>query len=148
MENLIKHMREVLGTAFVIYTTTHVYHWNVEGPMFYEYHKLLELQYNEIWESLDDIAEHIRTLDAYTPQSLSRMVELSRVEEALPAPTGTHDMFTGLVMAHEIMCDLLLETLKIAESEGQEGLVNFLGGRIEAHQKHRWMLRASAKPNK
>ena len=148
MENLITKMREVLGTTFVVYMNTHGYHWNVEGSNFYEYHKLFELQYNELWEALDDIAEHTRALDAYVPQSLSRMVELSRVEEALPAPTNLHDMLTSLVIAHEITCDLLLETLKIAQEEGQEGLVNFLGGRIETHQKHRWMLRASAKPNK
>ena len=145
MEKLIHAMRQVLATSFVLYMTTHGAHWNVEGPDFYQLHKMLDDQYNEIWAALDDIAEHLRALDAYTPQSLTRIVELSVVEESLPAPTSVHDYLTQLIMAHEALCDLMLEALTLAEECGQQGIVNFLGGRIEMHQKHRWMLRATAK---
>jgi starvation-inducible DNA-binding protein len=146
MENLLDGLRETLGTAYVLYTTTHCAHWNVEGPDFYELHKMLDKQYNEIWESLDDIAEHIRALDAYTAMSASRFIELSRIPDAEPAPFIARDMLIYLVQANEVMIQVLTETLHAAEDADEQGIVNFLGGRIEAHQKHRWMLRASAKP--
>jgi starvation-inducible DNA-binding protein len=146
MENLIEGMRQTLGTAFALYVTTHCCHWNVEGPTFYEIHKMLEDQYNDIWESLDDIAEHLRQLDAYTPMSMNRFIELSRIPGAEPAPIGVREMMLQLMTANEIMIDMLNETLHMAEDCDQQGIVNFLAGRIEKHQKHRWMLRASAKP--
>lgn len=146
MEQLVQAMRETLGTAFALYVSTHGAHWNVEGPDFYQLHKLLDDQYNDIWESLDAIAEHLRTLDAYAPQSMERFLELSRIPSMAPAPFIARDMLLGLVQANEIMIDLLGETLALAEQAGEQGLVNFLGGRIEMHQKHRWMLRVSAKP--
>jgi starvation-inducible DNA-binding protein len=146
VENLVEGMRVTLGTAFALYVTTHGFHWNVEGPDFFQIHKMLDDQYNEIWSSLDDIAEHLRALDAYTPQGMDRFMELSRIPPAPGAPIAARDMLIHLVKANEIMIAVLNETLHMAEDADEQGLVNFLGGRIEMHQKHRWMLRVSAKP--
>jgi starvation-inducible DNA-binding protein len=146
MEQLIQSMRETLGTAFALYVMTHGVHWNVEGPDFYQLHKLLDDQYREIWDSLDEIAEHLRAMDAYAPQSMDRFLELSRVPSASPAPFIAREMLIQLMKGHETMIALLSEALHLAEEADNQGLVNFLGARIEAHQKHRWMLRASAKP--
>ncbi len=148
MEELIERMRETLGTAFSLYVATHGFHWNVEGPDFYQLHKLLDDQYNDIWGSLDGIAEHLRALDAYAPQSMGRFLELSRIPDAAPAPMGAREMLQNLVTANEIMIVVLTEALHAAEEADEQGIVNFLGGRIEMHQKHRWMLRASAKANR
>ena len=145
MEELIKSMRETLGTAFALYVMTHGYHWNIEGPDFYQLHKLLDDQYNEVWESLDSIAEHLRTLDAYAPQSMQRFIELSQIPESDPSPIAPREMLINLIKANEIMVAVLKDTLHKAEEVDEQGLINFLGGRIESHQKHRWMLRASAK---
>ncbi len=148
IENLVEGMRITLGTAFSLYTSTHCAHWNVEGSDFFELHKMLELQYEDIWDSLDAIAEHLRTLDAYTPMSMSRLIELSRADELPPAPIGARELLIHLMRGNEAMIAILNETLHIATDADEQGLINFLAGRIEAHQKHRWMLRASAKPQK
>ena len=147
-ENLVEGMRETLGTAFSLYVMSHTAHWNCEGPLFFETHKMLELIYQEIWGSLDDIAEHLRALDAYTPMTMTRFSELSQIPDCPPAPFSSREMLVFLVNANETMIQVLLTTLHLAEEVDEQGLVNFLGGRIEAHQKHRWMLRASAKPQR
>ena len=74
MDKLISAMKIVLGTTFALYSKTHGAHWNVEGPLFPAYHQLFGDLYTEIWASIDDIAEQIRQLDAYGPQSLERLV--------------------------------------------------------------------------
>lgn len=145
MDELIQHMRETLGTAFALYVATHGFHWNVEGPDFYELHKLLDDQYNDIWQSLDGIAENMRALDAYAPQSMDRFMELSKIPNAAPAPMGAREMLQNLVKANEIMIEVLTDTLHAAEAVDEQGVMNFLAGRIEMHKKHRWMLRASSK---
>lgn len=139
-------MRVVLGTAFAIYVKTHAFHWNVEGVNFPQLHKLFNDQYEEIWGSLDDIAEHLRTLDAYTPMSMERFMALSEVESASPAPMSAPDMVIELMNDHETMRAVLKAAINAAKEVDEEGIVNFLGGRLEAHAKHRWMLRATAKP--
>ena len=146
MEKLVLSMCEVLGTAMVLYMTTHGFHWNVEGPNFFELHKLLDDQYNDIWASLDDHAEHIRALDAYAPQTMTQLLKFSRLQEAPNGVVPARDMLLFLIEGHETLIDLMNEVFAMANEENQQGLTNFLGARIEAHQKMRWMLRASAKP--
>jgi starvation-inducible DNA-binding protein len=144
-ENLVEGMRVTLGSAFALYVMTHGYHWNVTGPDFFQIHKMLDDQYNDIWASLDDIAEHLRALDAFAPQSMERFLELSVIPSSGPAPINSKDMLLILVKANEALIDVMTHTLHQAEEADEQGIVNFLGGRIETHQKHRWMLRASTR---
>ncbi len=55
-------LEQVLADTFALYSKTHGYHWNVEGPRFSQLHLLFETQYNELWASLDGIAERMREL--------------------------------------------------------------------------------------
>ena len=60
---LSKHLKILLADTFVIYLKTHYFHWNVKGPLFPQLHKLFDDQYNEIYSSIDMIAEKIKYLD-------------------------------------------------------------------------------------
>lgn len=146
MDKLINIMKITLGTAFASYLKAHVCHWNVEGPNFREYHLLFGDIYQDIWQSLDDLAEKTRQLDAYAPGSLERFIELSRIptsNEVLPAP----DMIAMLMKDQEIMIATLTEACQIATALEKHGLANYLASRLEAHSKWRWQLRATAKRN-
>jgi starvation-inducible DNA-binding protein len=145
MEKLVQSMREILGTAFSLYFKTHAFHWNVEGSDFPQLHTLFNSQYDEIWESVDDIAEHLRALDAYTPMSMERFLELSHVDSSGPAPVPARDMVLELMKDHETMIALLNAGIEAATEVNEQGIINFLAGRIEEHAKHRWMLRATSK---
>lgn len=144
MERLVSAMKVVLGTTFNLYLKTHAAHWNVEGPFFSSYHEMFRQMYDEIWHAIDDIAEQIRQLDAYAPASLERLLELSRIRSTneVMAPA---DMVNMLLKDTEVTIAALTETLHLAEDADRQGLVNFLAGRIEAHSKMRWQLRATGK---
>lgn len=147
MEDLIALMKTVLASAFALYLKTHSFHWNVECADFPQYHEFFKNQYEEIWASVDDIAEQIRQLDAYAPGSMDRFIQLSKVsgESGVPSP---REMVLKLLHDNEIMIVLLTEACNMATKENKQGLANFLAARLEAHNKHRWMLRATAKKYK
>lgn len=144
MEKLVSAMKVVLGTTFNLYLKSHAAHWNVEGPFFSQYHEMFRQMYTETWQAIDDIAEQIRQLDAYAPASLERLLELSRIRSTneVMAPI---DMVNMLVKDTETAITVITETLHLAEAVDKQGLVNFLAGRIEAHSKMRWQLRATGK---
>ena len=66
-KKVAQELSKVLADSFTVYQKTHGYHWNVRGPNFRGLHLLLEEQYNEIWTSIDEIAERIRALDQFAP---------------------------------------------------------------------------------
>lgn len=120
------------------------FHWNVEGSDFFEYHALFEKIYEEVYGVVDDFAENIRKLKTYTPASLSRFNMLTQVKdetEIIPLEA----MVQELLQDNERMIIILKKTYDAAEAEGKHGFSNFLAERMDAHEKHGWMLRASSK---
>ena len=144
MEKLIAQLRTILGTNFALYFKAHSYHWNVEGPDFPEYHGFLGDFYNAVYEQTDDIAEHLRRLDTYAPVSLSRMMELSDIEEDvnIPAPIG---MFSNLRRDNDRYIIHLSAGIAAADAAGEPAVSNFLQDILGKHQKHAWMLRSITK---
>ena len=144
MEKLIAQLRTILGTNFALYFKAHSYHWNVEGPDFPEYHGFLGDFYDSVFDQSDDIAEHLRRLDTYAPVSLSRMMELSDIEEDvnIPAPVG---MFSNLRRDNDRYIIHLRAGIAAADAAGEPAVSNFLQDILGKHQKHAWMLRSITK---
>lgn len=143
-EELVQAMNKVMGNTFVMYYKTHSYHWNVDGRLFYEDHSLLELIYTEVYGVIDTIAEHIRALDAYAPTSLMKLKQYSSIAED-DTVVPSIQMFSNLMQANDVVILSLMQAYKIAEDAGEIGVSNFLQDRVIAHQKHRWMLKATLK---
>jgi starvation-inducible DNA-binding protein len=120
------------------------FHWNVEGDNFPQYHKFLGKLYEEIYSSVDKIAEYIRTLDTYTPGSLTRYAELTIIEDQLKVPRAKL-MFVELASDNSKMIDLLNNCFSSAENENKQGIANFIAERLDAHEKHQWMIRSILK---
>ena len=150
MEDISNQLSEVmkttLATSFAYYLKAHYYHWNVEGPDFKQYHDLFGGIYEEVYDSIDPMAEEIRALGAYAPGSFSRYSQLSQVADETVIPDA-------LTMAARLLADtntliaLLSTAFEVSEQNKQYGLSDFIAGRIDAMRKHAWMLRATTKTN-
>lgn len=120
------------------------FHWNVEGSNFPQYHEFFANFYEEVYSSVDKVAEYIRTLDSYAPGSLSRYAELTIIEDQTKIPRP-HLMFAELLSDNGKMIDLLNGCFVSAEEENKQGIANFIAERLDAHEKHGWMLRSILK---
>ena len=141
---LIDELKKVHADAFTFYLKAHFYHWNVEGPNFPQYHDFLQNLYQEVFASVDSIAELIRTLDSYAPGTLTRLKELTSIEETDDVPDGI-TMMSRLLQENNILRASLLTAYTTADTTGEVGIANFLQDRIQAHEKHAWMLRSILK---
>ena len=141
---LIDELKKVHADAFTFYLKAHFYHWNVEGSDFPQYHNFLQNLYQEVFSSVDTLAELIRTLDSYAPGTLTRLKELTSIEETDDVPDAK-TMMTRLLQENNILRASLLTAYTTAETTGEVGVANFLQDRIQAHEKHGWMLRSILK---
>jgi starvation-inducible DNA-binding protein len=144
MKELIDEMKVGLSTVFAFYLKAHYFHWNVEGPNFAQYHDFLGELYPEVFGSVDSFAEQLRALGSYTPGSLERFKELSKVEDETNVP-GATAMIRQLMLDNEIVIDQLNKINKLADDNNKKGLTNFIEGRLDIHSKHAWMLKSFLK---
>ena len=135
-------LKTLLATEYAFVIKAQFFHWNVEGPDFAQLHEFFGEIYEEVYEnSIDQTAEFIRILDDYTPGSFERFAELSLISGQTKIPRARL-MIEELLGDCQILIDLLNQTFDSAEAEDQQGIADFVAGRIDAMGKHRWMLRS------
>ena len=141
------YLKVILADTFGMYLNAHNFHWNVEGRDFAQLHEFFGSIYEETHGAVDAIAEQIRALDSYAPGSYTRFKELSSVEEVVTVIPASA-MIRSLIAANDTVIKSLRVGVSIAKEEGLEEVINFLGGRLEAHTKHGWMLRSFTKTDR
>jgi starvation-inducible DNA-binding protein len=144
MDELKQAMKVAFASEYSFALKAQNFHWNVEGQNFPQYHALFDTIYSEVYDSIDGFAENIRKLGSYTPASFERFSMLTQVEDELnmlPAPA----MIVELLQDSDKMVKLLKMVFDASEAVHEHGLSDFLAGRMDAHRKHSWMLRATSK---
>jgi len=142
---LADSLKILLATEYAFSLKAQLFHWNVEGPDFAQLHEFFGNLYEEVYNnSIDRTAEYIRALGDYAPGSYERFAELTIIQGQTKIPRARL-MIEELLANNSQMLDLLNETFSVAEQENQQGIVNFIAERIDAHQKHGWMLRSFLK---
>lgn len=143
-ENLIKAAKIGFASQYTFYLKAHFFHWNVEGIHFQELHSLFETIYIEVYNTVDEFAEKIRSLGGYAPGSNSRFSVLSHIKDETNV-ISPEEMVNELLDDADRMVVILKKVYDVAEENGEHGFSNFLAERMDAFRKHAWMLRATLK---
>ena len=141
METLIELMKKVLADSYAFTIKAQNYHWNVEGPNFPQYHDFFGKLYEEVYSSIDTTAEEIRALGSYAPGSFSRFQELSDIEDETGFPVPA-EMFRKLLADNQVIIETLTTAFGLADNFNEQGLADYIAGRIDAQKKHDWMLKS------
>lgn len=141
-KQIAEALTKLLADTYVLYGKTHSFHWNVTGPNFPQLHELFATQYNELWTSLDEMAERVRALGVTAPASGKAMSALASIKEAEGAPKA-EAMVKELLDGHEAAIKTARPIIELAQGGGDEGTADLVIGRIQAHEKAAWMLRAT-----
>jgi starvation-inducible DNA-binding protein len=134
-------LSNILNATYRLTIKSHIYHWNVVGPLFMPLHQLTEAHYEKLFAAADIIAERIRALGFLAP------VDIDATKGFAPAKGSTdHDtaksMVVDLIADHE---EAIKAMRKSAEKAGEAGDVvteDMLTARLTFHEKALWMLKA------
>ncbi len=138
-------LKTLLATSYAFVIKAQNFHWNVEGPDFPQYHEFLGNLYEEVYgNAIDQTAELIRQLDSYTPGSITRFAELSQIPDQTKIPRAEL-MIAELAQDNQKILEMWKSAFHIAEEADEQGIADFIAGRIDAHGKHGWMLRSILK---
>lgn len=131
----------LLADEHVLYIKLRNYHWNVTGIHFQPLHALFEEQYTLLANSIDEIAERIRSLGYFTPGSLENFKSIARLEESGHLYGDAEVMLQNLLKDHEAIIRFLRQDIHSAEEANDAGTADFLTALMEEHEKMAWMVR-------
>jgi len=141
---IIQGLEILLADSYAIMAQTHLAHWNVEGPDFFQLHVAFQAQYEELFTAIDDIAEHIRTLEVYAPGGLDMLSGLSKVQ-AMQRHEAPKDFVAGLVVAHETLVENATKGADLSGDAGDKATEDLYIERLRIHNKTLWLLKSFLK---
>lgn len=138
-------LKSLLGDVVSLYFRAHGHHWNVEGEDFAQYHELFETIYEDVYSSIDPLAENIRKLGDYAPFRLERFAELATIPDNEKKDTSPKALAEDLLKANNHVLEKLRDVYETADKDREYAISNFLADRLGMHQKWDWQLKASTK---
>lgn len=141
-ETVLAVLGRLLADEHVLYVKTRNFHWNVTGLDFGSLHALFEKQYDELAETIDEVAERIRALGGVAPGSMKEFLKLTRLDEQPGDTLAAEKMIAALLSDHETVIRSLRVDIETVGKAGDAGTNDFLTGLMEEHEKTAWMLRA------
>ncbi|HVU09968.1 MAG TPA: DNA starvation/stationary phase protection protein [Phototrophicaceae bacterium] len=141
-QQVVDLLNKRLADTFVLYTKTLNYHWNLTGPEFIAIHLLLDDQYHDLAESIDEIAERVRKIGGFTLGTLDEFKQNSQIEEQPGRIPDWKEMVQCLVDDHEAVIRQLREDAETTDKLGDTFTNDFVIGLAHDHETMAWKLRA------
>jgi len=136
-------LNKLLADEHVLYIKLRNAHWNVEGPDFHAQHLFFEGLYEELGNTIDEVAERILSLGQYALGTMKEYLELSQLDEMRYSKNDSQGFIKELLGDYEAIISFIREQLDtVAEQHNDAGTEDFLVSIIEDHEKTAWMLRA------
>jgi starvation-inducible DNA-binding protein len=145
MDQLVYKLKQFQANSVVLYSTAHGFHWNVEGPLFTQYHEFFGSVYADVYSTIDTISEWMRKFDTPAPYTLESFLQSNTYGDV------QLDSNSPIAMSRQLleMVESMISDVKIMFDEAtlqkEQGLANFLADRQDKLEFWAWWLRSSLK---
>lgn len=143
-KDVVENLNKLLANLHVHYQKLRNYHWNVEGPDFFDIHETFEEEYNEVKLEIDEVAERIRVFGKTPYSTLAKYLEVSEIKE-----TGTDlnadEMVKEILRDFEVLLSFMVDSIEAAEKIGDISTDDLITGFMKRREKKHWMLTAFSK---
>jgi DNA-binding ferritin-like protein len=139
-------LEKLLSDVISFYFRAHGYHWNVKGSDFSQYHGLFGEIYEDVYGSVDPLAENILKMGYDAPFTLGEFMHLRSIDDSSVTMDSPHAMAYDLCQANDVLIAELKAAFDIVDAANEQGIANFIADRIDSHQKWAWQLKSSLVP--
>ncbi|WP_108424016.1 MULTISPECIES: Dps family protein [Flagellimonas] len=136
---IVVTLNTLLANYQVFYNKLRNFHWNIEGPEFFELHEEFENEYNTTKENIDIVAERIRAFGVKTKFTLKKTMELSQIKEPTKELTAI-EMVRELLKDYEILHNNMLDGVNAALDSGDVVTEQILTDFLTHLEKRNWMF--------
>lgn len=136
---IVVKLNALLADYQVFYNKLRNFHWNIEGPEFFELHEEFENEYNTVKKNIDIVAERIRVFGVKPNFTLNKTLELSKIVESEKNRTAI-EMVREVLKDFEILHDDILSAVGASLETGDVATEQMLTDFIRELEKRNWMF--------
>ena len=144
-KNLVLEVNKEIANLGVLYIKFHNLHWNVIGGQFKPVHEYLEVLYDSLSDSLDEVAELLKINGEYPVASLREFLELSEIQELESKDVNYKDALVIALEDLQVISRQAKVVRVLALEDDLIGLVDSMEGIISNIEKESWFIRSMLK---
>lgn len=144
-KNLVLEVNKEIANLGVLYIKFHNLHWNVIGGQFKPVHEYLEVLYDSLSDSLDEVAELLKINGEYPVASLREFLELSEIQELESKDVNYKDALVIVLEDLQVISRQAKVVRVLALEDDLIGLVDSMEGIISNIEKESWFIRSMLK---
>ncbi|HEY5085543.1 MAG TPA: DNA starvation/stationary phase protection protein [Rhizomicrobium sp.] len=137
---LAEALNRLVADNFALYLKTKNFHWHVSGPHFRDYHLLFDEQADQIFASIDDLAERVRKLGARTVHSIGEIAKLKTVADNDKAYVAPIDMIRELMADNKKMMQQMRAVHELCDEHNDVATASILENFIDQTERRNWFL--------
>jgi len=133
-------LNPLVADVFALYVKTKNFHWHVSGPHFRDYHLLLDEHAEQIFATIDELAERVRKVGGRTLRSIGHIAKLQRIadnDEEFVAPA---DMLRELMEDNKALTANLRKAHQVADEHGDVATASLIETFIDQAERRTWFL--------
>ena len=139
-EKVAEAVNGLVADAFALYIKTKNFHWHMSGRHFRDYHLLLDEQADQIFATIDPLAERVRKIGANTIRSVAHIAQLQRVKDNDEDFVTAKDMLKDLLAENKKMAKNMRDAHKISDDAEDVATASLLEVYIDETERRTWFL--------
>lgn len=144
MEDILNNLNTFLSDLNVFYRKLQNYHWNIKGKDFFTIHAKLEEYYDEVNEKIDQVAEHILSLDGQPLGTLKDYLNTTKIKEAENKKVDSTIILNEIIKDYSMLLEDAKTIKKLAETNAESKTSALMDDIVEDYTTKLWMLKQCA----
>lgn len=137
---VVEAVNPLIADAFALYTKTKNFHWHVASSHFRDYHLLFDDHAEEIFASIDVMAERVRRIGGTTIRSISHIAELQTIQDDDDEYVSPEEMVVRLLADNRHMAEAQRKAIEICDKNRDSVTANALQEILDLTEKRIWFL--------
>ena len=144
-KELVLKINKYLSNLSVEYFKLHNLHWNVVGINFKSTHEYLEVLYEGISKTLDEVAEVLKMKGECPLVSLNEYLSNSTIEELKCKEVKTDTVFKIVLKDFTELKENLEDIRNLAINEDEYEIITLIEDNLREFNKSIWFIKSSLK---
>lgn len=133
-------LNPLIADAFALYVKTKNFHWHLYGSHFRDFHLLFDEHADQIFDSIDVMAERARRIGGTTIRSISHISQLQTIEDDNDDLVPAGEMIRRLMEDEFHISKKIRAAIDVCDQNKDSATSNQLQDILDKTERRKWFL--------
>lgn len=130
----------LIADAFALYVKTKNFHWHLYGSHFRDFHLLFDEHADQIFDSIDIMAERVRRIGGTTVRSIGHISQLQTIDDDNDDLVEPGEMITRLLSDETHIAKMIRTAIDVCDHNHDSATSNQLQDILDKTERRKWFL--------